>query len=844
MAARAEERFRHYRAARLAYEAYVTEHHVRFDKLTWAEARLAANDPRLREAEAEYKEAIALTSRSEHARDAAVALSQLGMLLHLVGRLAEARQAFHESIGILDGMVSSRADEMRAKSTCQYHLGLINIKEGHFADARKRLAASARIDHSLGDSIQELLVQEAINGCPAGEGTPEPAVAVSASAAGATAQRADPEPDYLAGENEELELPGIFSESTREAIWILAASEASVRVLEKTAKQACPQNRELVLYLVACDMGAASPPAMEPGTRLCAALFEISPAALRNADFRYWLRWSIQRAVDAADFRLLIYLNGIEEAAFLNLAARDPLIAELRDKVQLHRPDRIEVLGANLRSHLVRLEVTRDMERGQRLRWVSRRVAGAGAAVLQSAFILFWLGAAVWALWAGEPAVAAVAGRFPHGAEWFGFLAAIPLAWCALIALAIARQGWQRGSQALVSPGRSVGLLLFTLVVARAAGWFPRILHSPAHTLVAGVLVGLLLDGARRRGATAARASLLRTGQRMVEAKAVPVDLLTPGRANPAACPYFATGSKVFVSYSRSSEWGSRCAVELHSRLLSVGLDSFMDRFSIPPGTSWQRRLDEQIGAADVFIALCDAHTIQRPWVGAELAAALAGRRLSGAPQVLLVHPGTISDREVAAALPVFREAMLAAEREDAGAPVLIEARESDSMALVVAAVDSSRMGQTAIFPSWVHGFVMALAFPVMVAIGLSPLLGIPALLVGVGMKLGKIDINAWLRSWLVWWLAMLLPAMIGTTMRQAIAERFQGLGRQRGRGAFSTLSLCAIGLVLLGSQLWDRLEGIYAAWAVVGMWLSWRLTAAFAESMANRQKAGYSRIR
>lgn len=124
-AAQKNRRFQLYREARLAYEAYLSEHAVPFDCLTEDAYQTAAADARLRTAERGYNEAIALTRPSGSPHDLAVALSQLGMLLHLCRRFTEARDAFHEAIQILDDIARPGSGERQVLSCCHFHLGLL-----------------------------------------------------------------------------------------------------------------------------------------------------------------------------------------------------------------------------------------------------------------------------------------------------------------------------------------------------------------------------------------------------------------------------------------------------------------------------------------------------------------------------------------------------------------------------------------------------------------------------------------------------------------------------------------------------------------------------------------------
>ena len=539
IAAQKSRRFQLYREARLAYEAYLAEYPFSFAQLTGEDYLRAAADARLRSAEGGYREAIPLTRAAGVPRDLAVVLSQLGFLLHLCGRFADARDALSESAQILGSMALSKTDELKALSSCHYHLGLINLTEGHYAAARQRLNASLALDVQLEDLSGQAMNRAALELCPAEDGSPEPPHAPAAdsspSPGASSGPAADPEPDYLAAEDESLDLPSIFGASTREALWIMAATESSVTQLREAAQRACPQNRELIIFAAASQSGVSTPPPMEPGTRLCGAIFEISPAALSNDDFRYWIHWSINRAFEAADFRLFVHLNGIGEAEFAELATKNRAHCRLRDKVQMHRPDRLDLLEANLRSHLLRLEMTRDAAKWIWMRRAAVQLIGRASALVLWLSIAFWLAVSASALVLGKAPVVAFLDYRPQANAWLGVLGCVPLAWTTLMSLALGEQGWKRNSIVTVPPLTAIRWLWFAAIVVYASVWLPNAIHAPARVLILGGILGLLLETARRTAATSARSNLLQSGREIAERRLVHPSLLQRGSGDPPA---------------------------------------------------------------------------------------------------------------------------------------------------------------------------------------------------------------------------------------------------------------------------------------------------------------------
>jgi hypothetical protein len=412
--------------------------------------------------------------------------------------------------------------------------------------------------------------------------------------------------------------------------------------------------------------------------------------------------------------------------------------------------------------------------------------------------------------------------------DWIGILGGVPLVWANLIPLTMLMQGWKLKSRVLVPTPSRIRWFLFGWAVSNASLWLPVEIHCSPEAILLGATLGLLLETSRRGKANASRRNLLRVGQAIAGKSSVPGSIMQPGRADPKEWPLFVSGSKVFISYSRSSEWGSECADLLHERVKSVGSDSFLDRRSIPPGASWQYQLDEQIGEAAVFVALCDENSVRRPWVAAELAAALAGRHTSGFPEIILLKKPSLTPAALASALPVFRAAVGDAENGSEGAPRVITVRDTDSITNLVSTLAPSRFKRRAVFPEGFRLLLLTLATPVMFLTTLLPILGLPALLLGIGAQFGKIDLHAWFRPSTLWWLAVVNTYALGVTIRQAIGARYDGMARQRGRSVFATMRLSAIGFALLAAHLLRHVDAVGVVWAVAALWLGWIVTFAY----------------
>ena len=81
---------------------------------------------------------------------------------------------------------------------------------------------------------------------------------------------------------------------------------------------------------------------------------------------------------------------------------------------------------------------------------------------------------------------------------------------------------------------------------------------------------------------------------------------------------------KIFISYRQSET--QELAVQLHTTLVRRRFDVFLDRFSVPPGTDFQRRLEEDLGDKAFVLLLESSGLEESKWVRHEIAYAHSRR--------------------------------------------------------------------------------------------------------------------------------------------------------------------------------------------------------------------------
>ena len=74
---------------------------------------------------------------------------------------------------------------------------------------------------------------------------------------------------------------------------------------------------------------------------------------------------------------------------------------------------------------------------------------------------------------------------------------------------------------------------------------------------------------------------------------------------------------KVFLSYRRSES--TQMALQLHTELVRRRFDVFLDRFALPPGEDFQKRLDEDLGDKAFVVLLESSDLRNSPWVEHEI---------------------------------------------------------------------------------------------------------------------------------------------------------------------------------------------------------------------------------
>lgn len=915
LASRSSLRFKLYREARLNYEAFIYEMGVPFDLLAAEHHKKAATDERLIAAEPSYRQAIELSREVNAIEDVATGLYQLGMLLHLQGRFAEATECFSASLRILEDLAQLDRSKQAVISGCHYHLGVIALRRAHLTEAKRRLRRSLDIDSVIGDLQGIALCKSALNQCGAvsddhkltGEeyldandisrstdnaarndlsrGAEEARLTVSAAEAkGKHAYGADTPRE----EDSTSAVPGPPKKTANgqnpvsqpygyrhDVIWLLshsvAANDIVMSQLEKLSREL---TRKVFVSRVAfggANADQATPAALEYDARLCAAILVIEREGLKNENFLYWANWCIKNVAAKEDFRLFLCLDDMtteEIQARAELPHESPgnrLLADLVDTVQIPQPPTAEQLRYLLRSYLWDFDSIRAIALWRRLYLWIRVFIGRVACYTQVGCSLM-LGAAVTAaFFSSSKFITSLTSLFPMsilekvivvvfaGSDFVAarvtavnpaivaVIAGIVLFTLLTIPLFFLFQGVIAANSLLKKDKRLVWLLVLFALLGPATVGLPQRVGAGNAWIMLGIVAGILIDIARRSGHQSQRSGVS-LEKAMIAAEvhglSARITELAEGRpVDPLTCPLFpANAPKVFISYTRSSDWSRKHALALHKELHRIGCESFLDRESIGEGSSWRRELNRRIADANVFISVLDEKAVARKWVAAEMITALVGKRFTGLPDVIvLVKPG-LTQSKSNGWLSIFQAVI---NRPDAspqdGQPRLITLKDS-TLQTVVSGLSSYRYKTPSVFPPLLSSLLSVLTIPAAAVGTFGPMFGIPAAIFALLQNWAKVDSSAFLSSW-----GLLVPAYIlcgfwlGFVARLTAASRFEV---QRGNpmvltkvNAFAVIGFASI-LAVWSSQV----PALVIGWAMALCCIGWLLGSSFIDRVAQEK--------
>ncbi len=873
--------------ARCLYLSFLAENQTRFDQIDDDDFLKASQDPRLVRAERLFERAARCARQEGRSDNVAVAQYQRGMLLHLQGRLSEARGQLAMSADALLSSVSGDRSERATLSGCYYHLGILEMREGRPADAERLLRKSLEIDEADADLVGVRLCRSALEtlascsfpkkpgfrlpGPSANDGPSppanQPASLLQTPPKDLPDQPAPPGrgPDVEDSARTRKEEAAAFEYSSpidfpvsdvTDVIWLLSYSVEANDVFMKELE---PQlvgflSRRLRIQRAAfgsSDESRATLERIAPDEALCAAILILEEEALRDATFLRWAKLCVGLVTERDDFRLFVGSpvvgRPLEEARRWAQGIGRDLIESLFQTVQFDvrrgddsvspsslaatpfvLPGPAEV-GEACGTYLRNLSEIRSAAFWRKLRLMLVRFCGRVAWIGQaaSAALLFLILVAV--------SLSAETSTLLQWIRSHGTTAALLVGIVLFPIHAVLASLILRGPQMmniLVRQRRELRRLLLVLFLLSAGlGFLVSRLELSSAWLWLGVGAGLLFDHARRVDVSLRRASVsLSNCLEAYNQPDLPNWLIAKGRRlaeHPLYVPLFpAVRPRIFLSYGRDRAWSEGVARRLHQMLTAQGTVSFLDE-TIGRGANWRAILNRSIAETDVFVSIVDEETLSRQWVAAELIAALAGRVRAGAPKIIILAAQRVEAVSHPKALPVF-QALLNAPRGvgDSREPRVLNITDA-SLAVVASGLRQYHYETFAVIPGEWSLVLRWLTIPI-VAIGVvSEWVGLPATVIFYLEYWNRTNIGAWLEeSRLLAAACLLLGYLAGFNARLVTATAFE-VERTHARGR-TAKAIFGAGLAAL-AILWSRsLEPLFVGWMVVLGCLGWCLAVLF----------------
>lgn len=858
---RFDPRFKAYREARLIYEAYINKLNVQFHALAPKHCIDASQDLQLRRAELLYRQAIELSRKSAALHDVATGLYQLGMLQHLQGRIHQACQSFERSVKILKELPHSDLENQAILSGCCYHLGIISCRNGHIEEGKSLISDSLRIDELLNDSYGITASRSALAKCeeitaidigidegsedldmglgPSTKGNDMGADAHSGrSTSGSAQENSYRDYENNSPQNNQDDIP-INLKSQNNVVWLLSHSvEANDKLFTNLEQLAGQINQKLIIYREAFGRSLtdkSTPQSLEHNEKLCAAIVIIEKEGLGNPDFRYWLKWCIANVADKEDFRLFVYLHDLTDAEIYGLAKSDDLLANLIDTVQMSESTAPEHLHHALRSYLQQLDGLRSAAIWRKLRIISAVYLGRVATGIQI-FCGALLTASIFTYAVREDLVISLLSG--SSKQSFAVISGIVLFPVIITPMYLLLSGNAAANFLLRNNPRVIPWLISFVVLAPATISLPQHVGAPVSYIALGIYAGILLELTRRKGVLAQRKGLsLKNALKAIKSQFFPRYLLksiSDRSRDLMHNPLFSEHTpRVFISYTRSSDWSRRCSLELHNMLQKAGAKSFLDRESIEEGSSWRTHLNLSITDANVFIVVIDRHSVTRDWVAAEIMTAMAGKQLTGLPEIIvLIEPNMIKTTEM---LPVF-SALLEGygSPQKQGDPRLIAVGDSTLQTLVLDL--SHRFRTLSVFPRQLSSLFMFITIPLVFIGTIGSFLGWPSAIFAYLQYWQKYDSAAILLSLGILKVAYLLCGYwLGFISRLALASWFEVKNSNPTLLTIIQVVPC-IGLAGL-LDVWSSSVGhLIIGWAFVLCYTGWLLGSLFISNVISNR--------
>jgi hypothetical protein len=580
------------------------------------------------------------------------------------------------------------------------------------------------------------------------------------------------------------------------------------------------------------DKAKSNPPSLAPDEYLCAVILIIEEDGIKNEDFRYWANWCIGKVAAREDFRLFVCLHDLTIDKIKEHANQgDQLFDTLIDTVQLMESPTPDHLHGTLKKYLKELDDIQKAAFFRNLRLTTSIFMGKIAGIVQLLCGLVLAIATFAALVLGSESVVT------HLTFVNNSLVALitgsvifPLMSTPIFLLF---QGFNISNILIRDNPRIKYWLILFAVLGPAAIGLPQRIGAPTSWIVLGIVTGFLLDILRRDGYQARRALLsLEKVLEVTQIWPLPADIEQVAKGNPwnpLRCPLFsAIDTKVFISYSRLSNWSTTYATKLHNRLCKKEIQSFFDQAKIEEGSSWRSQLNRNISDANIFIAVLDEISVNRKWVAAEMITALLSKPLTILPEVIILMKSGLLQLPRFSMLPIFKSLL-----KNNGAPhkkwqPRFITLNDTNLETLFSGLKSNLDSTPSIFPPQL-GLILSYLITPAVAIGtLGTFFGFLAIPFAYLQYWDKFNSSASLSSVGIFTVVYLICGyLLGFVARLSLASRYEL--KHKNANLLSKINfISAIGFIALLAVWGSGVTILIIGWSVVLCWIGWLVCKLF----------------
>ncbi len=371
--------------------------------------------------------------------------------------------------------------------------------------------------------------------------------------------------------------------------------------------------------------------------------------------------------------------------------------------------------------------------------------------------------------------------------------------------------------------------LYFFVFFGPATVEIPRRLNAPWSFILLGIVIGILIDITRRKGIQAQREHLsLEKALRICRILPIPNEIekaIKECSLHPLRHPLFpAISPKVFISYTRSSNWSIALAKNLHKKLLNINVKSFLDRENIGEGSNWRNQLNRSLASTNVFITIIDKNSIDREWVAAEMITALMSKSLTSLPEVIVLTDGELSSSTIDKGLPIFASILSEQNIHAQEARIRIIPVINSTLDTLISGLMPNRYTVSSVFPAELFLFFSFLTI-LLVALGpIGSIAGFPAAIFAYLQYWDKVDSSAIMLAWNIMPIVYLITAYwLGFTCRLAFASKYEVKHRDYSMlskiHAFSSLGLGCILAVWISD-----VSALIISWSLAVCYIGWLL--------------------